>query len=226
MPDTETTPTPAATATFLFDHMDILAHLFFAAGTADHVRMSWPQGQLEGTFSYPDGTRVHLSHSLHFTPPEVGSIVFVEYAGPSDKYRFFASVLDVFRGEVVLAFPESIECSDRRLTLRLHLSGNAKVVINVRSGDAFVPCKPVDLSDGGVGFLAFDGWPYADGEPFEAFLDIGEDSQLALRAEVRHSREVTDGLLIGGRFIAMSLTERARLARFLVSQEGVEADFA
>lgn len=219
----EATPT---TATFLFDQMDILAHLFFAAGTADHVRMSWPSGSLEGTFSYPDGTRVLLTHSLHFTPPDVGAIVFVEYAGPSDKYRFFASVLDVFRGEVVLAFPESIECSDRRLTLRLHLPLGTPVVLHVRQGEGFVACRPSDLSDGGVGFYAFEGWSYADGAAFEAFLDIGEASPLALRAEVRHARETSDGLLIGARFIAMSLAERARLARFLVSAEGVEADFA
>ena len=60
---------------YLFDQIDILAHLFFAAGTSDQVRVSWIGGSLTGTFAYPNGERALVLHSAEVAGPAPGVFV-------------------------------------------------------------------------------------------------------------------------------------------------------
>lgn len=65
---------------FLFDVTDIVAHIFFAVGTTDEVRVASPVGAFSGTFVYPEGEGVYLRHGEGGAPelaPGMG--LFVEY---------------------------------------------------------------------------------------------------------------------------------------------------
>lgn len=209
---------------YLFDRLDILAHLFFATGTADTVSLAWAGGVLRGELGLPEHGGVELRHAPGAPTPPVGAAVFVEYDGPSDHYRFETLVTGVEIGNLLLDYPETIECADRRLSLRLALDADSPVCLWLQHGDRMVAHRVTNLSDGGVAFVRADSSPPA-GE-LDGVLELGPALRIPLRLEPRHAREEPDGLHVGARFVAMSLVDRGLLARFLWSDRRHELDAA
>lgn len=202
---------------YVLDPTDVLAHVFFAAGTIDKVQVSSEMGEFTGSFRLPQSEGVEIVHGDAYVPLEPGSPIYVDYDGPGDKYRFYASVLAVGQGVVRVSLPEAIECTERRLSPRIPLSSKSGVEFHALGVHGTVPCKAVDLSNGGVGWLDDTGWDLQEGQIVYGDLHLGSKITLSVGVEVRHSRELGDGRVTGGRFASISLADRAQLAHFLIS---------
>ncbi|MDP2315109.1 MAG: PilZ domain-containing protein [Pseudomonadota bacterium] len=202
---------------YLFDVMDIVAHIFFAVGTTDEVRVTSPGGAFVGTFVYPEGDEVFIQ--FHGAAPALapGMTLYVEYEGPGDSYRFHSEVVTCDAERVQVRLPQAVECSDRRLTQRVGVAADAGYWFVVDGAGAEQTFAVLDLSDGGVGFLNAEGARLRVGDTLTGSLHLPGGGPLRVSLEVRHLR-VQDGRRhVGARFVSISLVDRGQLARFLVA---------
>lgn len=202
---------------YVLDPTDVLAHVFFAAGTIDKVQVSSEMGDFTGSFRLPQSEGVEIVHGDAYVPLEPGSPVYVDYDGPGDKYRFYSSVIAVGQGVVRVNLPDAIECTERRLSPRIALSSRSGVEFHALGVHGSIACVATDISNGGVAWLDLTGWDLQEGQVVYGDLRLDPATALSVGVEVRHSRVMADGRVTGGRFASISLGDRAKLARFLVS---------
>jgi c-di-GMP-binding flagellar brake protein YcgR len=201
---------------FLVEPIDILAHLFFASGTSDRVVVTTPAGVFAGAFLYPDGDGALLA-----CPPSVpafshGASVTVEYAGPTDQYRFQSTILAREAGGIRVDLPTSIERHDQRITARFPVSPDAGIrFVQTRDGHE-VTWPVLDISDGGVSLVDANGRPMSVGDRISGQLHVPDVEPFDAVLEVRHIRNQDDSRHVGARFAEMSLESRGELARLLL----------
>ncbi|MES2640763.1 MAG: PilZ domain-containing protein [Myxococcota bacterium] len=202
---------------YLFDVTDIVAHVFFAVGTTDEVRVSSPIGDFRGTFAYPEGEEVYVQCDTGALALMPGMPLFVDYSGAGDNYRFHTEVVSVVPGRLQIRLPYAIECSDRRLTQRKDVAPDAGLWFVAEGGGDERTFVVSDLSDGGVGFVNAHHLRVQIGDMMRGALYLPGQAPMGVVLEVRHL-PVRDGKrLVGARYAAISLADRGRLARFLLT---------
>lgn len=201
---------------YLFDVSDIVAHIFFAVGSTDHVRVSSPLGDFSGTFAYPKGDEVFLRCTA-FPAVSPGMTLFVDYAGAGDNYRFHTEVVSVQADQIQIRLPTAIECSDRRLTQRKAVAAGAGFCFVAEGGGPERTFLVSDLSDGGIAFVDARHVPLTVGDIVSGALHLPAQAPLDIGLEIRHLPDIDGQRLVGARFVSISLADRGRLARFLVS---------
>ncbi len=203
---------------FLFDVTDIVAHIFFAVGTTDEVRVTSPVGGFSGTFVYPEGEGVYLRFGEDSAPElHVGMSLFVEYEGPGDSYRFHTEVVSAEPRQVQIRLPHAVECSDRRLTKRVTVPSDAGFRFVADGGGSERTFAVQDLSDGGVGFVNASNTRLQLGEVLHGALHLPGLPPLRVGLELRHIQVRGGERVVGSRLVAISLADRGLLARLLVS---------
>ncbi len=195
---------------------DIVAHLFYAAGHASEVIVTSSEGDCVGTLCYPEGNGVVIACRLPSWAAAPGATICVEYAGPADTYRFYTEIVSSSPGRIVAAYPFAVERNRGRLAERVVVPPDAG--FHYRAGDDAAPrSHPIlDLSVGGLAFV----------DPADAGLKVGDldsgrlclpdEEPIAVGIEVRHLGLRRGQFVVGGRFAAMSIRDRLRLATYLV----------
>jgi hypothetical protein len=196
---------------------DIVAHLYYAVGSANEVVITSAAGDFPGTLCYPEGDGVVLACDTKATSIRAGDPICVEYAGPADRYRFYSEVLSVSAGRIVSLFPFAVECtSGRRLAER--------VVVPVLQGFAFrsddtersAGFPMLDLSVGGLAFI--DSWDTGlkVGDLDSGTIVLPGEPSIHVGIEVRYLGLRRGHLVVGARIAAIALRDRLRLATYLV----------
>lgn len=197
---------------YLVDQIDIIAHLFFASGTADRVIVTSNGRVFDGAYRFPDGEGGFIACGAGMPWLEPGSTVQVEYVGPTDEYRFEATVLAQQATGFHVSLPRTIERSDRRATPRILLSPDAGVHFVEEGGRAYVAC---DLSDGGAGLVDLTNEPRAEGQVLRGRLMVPGIGPLETTLEIRNVRSTDDSRRLSTRFLEMSYESRGELGRVL-----------
>lgn len=196
---------------------DILAHLYYAVGSANEVVMTSSAGDFAGTLRHPEGDGVVIACDTTRAPIRTGEPICVEYMGPADTYRFYAEVLSVAPERIVVSFPFAVECTTgRRLSERVVvpvLDGFA-----VRLGDMARPAVyPLfDLSVGGLAFIDAVDTGLKVGDLESGQLILPGEVPIQVGIEVRHLGLRRGQLVVGARICTVSLRDRLHLATFLV----------
>ncbi|MDP2309168.1 MAG: PilZ domain-containing protein [Pseudomonadota bacterium] len=202
---------------YLFDVTDIVAHLFFAVGTTDEVRVTSPAGEFLGTFAYPEGDEVYVQVDEKCPALTPGMALFVDYEGAEANYRFHTEVVSVHPNQIQIRLPYAIECSDRRLTQRKAVAPDAGFWFVAEGGGPELSFVLSDLSDGGVGFINAHNVRIQIGDSLRGVVYLPDQTALQVVLDVRHLPVREGQRFVGARFTAISLADRGRLARFLVT---------
>lgn len=205
----------------LLDPVDIIAHLFFASGTADCVRLVTPGGTFEGVFRFPEDDAAWVIFPDGAPALPAGTRVSVEYEGLEDTYLFETVTLGARPDAVQLALPGTIAREDRRLTCRVALPRQLGAqFVEVTTGRPFLLD---DISDGGVGLLDPHGALPGIGARVEGTVHVPGLAPFAATVEVRHAAVRADGRRVGARFLLLAQDARAALARYLHAAYAQEA---
>lgn len=197
---------------------DIVAHLYYAVGSANEVIITSSAGDFAGTLCYPEGDGVVLACDTSAAVPGVGEPICVEYMGPSDTYRFYSEVHSVGSGRIVASFPFAVECtSGRRLAER--------VVVPVLEGFAFRLADSAagtvyplfDIAAGGIAFIDARDSGLKVGDLESGTLVLPGLAPVQVGIEVRHLSLRRGHLVVGARIGAISLRDRLALTTYIVA---------
>lgn len=209
----------------ILDQLDIVAHLFFAAGSIDTVSVRGPGGASLAKLRYPEDPAEGFAISLlEPFPLARGSLLVVEYEGLGNSYRFCTEVLAVEADHVQVSLPTAVDRGDRRLTPRLRLTPQTGVVFHAHVDSSVLQCPVVDLSEGGFAIHDRTGLRLEQGDVLRGFLALPQgDGDLPVAVQIRNVRLEFGERTLGCRFEALPLEVRTRLVVWL-SRWGVREE--
>ncbi|MDP2309167.1 MAG: PilZ domain-containing protein [Pseudomonadota bacterium] len=196
---------------------DIVAHLYYAVGSANEVIITSSAGDFPGKLCYPEGDGVVLACDSAALEISLGEPICVEYMGPADTYRFYSEVLSVTPGRIVSAFPFAVECTTgRRLAERLVVPVLEGYALRLGDGSRLAICSVVDLSVGGLAFIDAGDMGLKAGDLESGMLLLPGEAPIPMGVEVRHLGLRRGQLVVGARIAAISLRDRLHLSTYLV----------
>jgi len=204
---------------------DVVAHLFYAAAEIGEAEVESGGMTRVGSMSFPSpetGTFSFFSNSeTEGQNPEEGAVVRVRYQHDTCEFAFLTELVEIPTPKRWrLAFPRTIERNEQRLIARhqVHQYGGFRVRLDTgEKGWLSVPVH--DLSTGGLSFV-FDPGEHAlaVGTALAGSLIMPSGMSIPLLVEVRHMRsapEVPGQQMAGCRFVGLTTTDHASLARKL-----------
>jgi hypothetical protein len=217
------------TPQWLTSREDVIAHLYFAAAEIGAVDVEVGGRTVGGSISFPSPESSTFSffatRGADETTPAEGAVVRVAYRRGDSEYAFLTEVSEAGAGgRWRLAFPRTIERSERRIVGRHRVLAVGGYRIRVDKGDGTMAALPlVDLSTAGLSFIYEDGTlDLQQGRSFAGSILLPSGTAIPVLVELRNHRPADDrpGQRVAGcRFVGLAAQDHAVLARALADQK-------
>ena len=226
---------PSGGSLWLNRESDVVAHLFFAAAEVGEITLQVGGEEVTAHLSFPrTDTRsvvvvVQESNSEVPFRPVQGAVVRVSYRRGQATYSWLTGVIEAANPrQWILSYPATIERNERRIVIRHRVLGRAGFRLRVDTGDGVERALPLfDLSAAGLGFIHRPDLRHvADGARLTGLLMLPDGATVKVGIEVANLRPVPGGgadRVVGCRFVGLSATSQARIAKALAEYERVHA---
>jgi hypothetical protein len=227
--------TSSAGSLWLNREADVVAHLFFAAAEVGEVTVQVAGEEVTANLSFPrTETRtvvVFVKDTASEVPfrPVKGAVVRVTYRRGPANYSWLTGVLEATNArQWILSYPATIERNERRIVTRHRVLGRAGFRLRVDTGDGVARALPLfDVSAAGLGFIYRPELRnVVDGAQMTGSLMLPDGATVRVGLEVANLRPVPGGgtdRVVGCRFVGLSASVQARVAKALAEYEKVHA---
>ena len=207
---------------------DVIAHLYFVAAEIGAVDVEVGGRAVSGSVSFPSPESSTFSFfataGAEVTAPDEGAVVRVAYRRGESEYAFLTEVSESGTGgRWRLAFPRTIERSERRIVARHRVLAVGGFRIRIDTGEGTMVALPlVDLSTAGLSFVYEDGEiDFEVGRSRAASILMPSGTSIPVLIEVRNLRAAEDlpgQRVVGCRFVGLSAQDHVVLAQTLADQ--------